>query len=214
MTHNKGVACSEWDLVSTKPPCGRGVGSFVCSWTPTRCSSLHPSSLLPLWGPSSSPLPSAARPPPCPSPSPFPSHLRLTLSLLCSLLSSSFLSPWNYYHRIEAWRLFAENHYRRGESDISLRAWLEAFDKWSWSQGKQIVDGILKSHCGTRYLHGGTKYTHAEADKFHCETTKMKRQLRNRFQMNIPVRRDITVTNELVPKWSTSLLCFHRGKGD
>ena len=42
----------------------------------------------------------------------------------------------------------------------------------------------------------------------------MKRQLQIRFEMDIPVLRDFAVTNGLVPKWNTNLLCFHRSGED
>lgn len=55
---------------------------------------------------------------------------------------------------------------------------------------------------------GEPKYTRVEANKFHSQTTKMKRQLQIRFEMDIPVLRDFAVTNGLVPKWNTTYFAF------
>ena len=42
----------------------------------------------------------------------------------------------------------------------------------------------------------------------------MKSQLQIRFEMDLPVLRDFTVTDGFVPKWNTNLLCFDRSKED
>lgn len=67
---------------------------------------------------------------------------------------------------------------------------------------------ILKFHWGTRHLHQLTKYTRVESDEFRSKTTKMKRRLKISFELDIPVLRDFTVTNESVPSGTQTYFAF------
>ena len=129
--------------------------------------------------------------------------------LLCSLLSSSLLSPWNHYHRTKAWMLFKGTRVTLlcgpGSKPLANGADIRENKLWIF---------YWNFTAGSRYLHGGTKYTRVGTDTFHSKTAKMKSQLQIRFEMDLRVSRDCTVTNEFVPRWNTNLLCFSGNKED